>query len=1253
MPLVRAQSTFTETYFNANYPKPTGEVLASIKTPERLIVSVTTPLGANRYPGACLMAVDTAGNQIWNSAHWSFPNTQSLRFKELFLGSDQGLYVLAETSSNNVYQNFLLKINSLTGAEIWRKPFSADHILRWMIERKPGELVVVYTDKAAGYTQNLRCYDQQTGAVLRDVYLSDDLINGIYADKQGDLIYVIYNRLYKINGNDPGQLIWQRELNITGNLLSARFIPIPTTTDSLFYWFSWGTNSLIGLIRTGDGKILESTPVNLPNLPGETIIRGDTAFFCSKAAQAIYYHYFFVSAIQLSTATIAYKQSYAVKKIGAAPAQYTTDYSTSFDIDQDGFMYLTGYSSNSPYQSIGVIKARSSDGGEVWNKVADVTLPDEDTRSNGHIAWLSRSGKLWVGATLEIQSNVRTPALLEIDKTTGKILQQKWLSGNYRFASGLIQFLPVPGGYCTLKQLDKCIAVERYDHQQNRLWSREICRLHLLAAGGLYEGKDSTLYVTGTTYQTKLFSSETNVFNADSVHLFRLNLSDGQEHTRWRFPGLQGYPLHVAGLSDTIRVFVQNNGERRVYRILSNGLISSSFYQLSSEPAPLPLLRKTYVQRSRETFALVSPTRCMRWTPTGETQYDFPVTNVQVGSIAAIPNSRDLIAGGPNSVFRFAVGSNNVVWKTTVNTGLVDRVVLANDRMFFTLGASGNQINIKKFNTLTGSLRWDRFETVNSGKVTINDARFDTTTNRLMLCGSVEENKQHTIWLLELDTLGSVKAHSRIDGNISGPANRALSLHSLPTGQFLVGGQIQRSALDTAGFIWAMPSAFFGMRGQVFCDKNNNGQKDSTESVWRQTVTALPGNYYSFPNENGLYQISVFSRNPYTATVQTPSPHYDVVPANFSTAGFSTGYQTANIRLVPKYTTYDAAVSMSAIRPVRFGGSNSMLIDLHNLGTAAADSFSLELDCGPDYRLTDLTPLNPARLLGPLVFDNGRLSARLAGAGALDQFYFAAEGTLNTFLLPGDTIFCKAQLSPFPTGDAYPDNNSFTLALPVNSPFDPNDIRANPEGGVGPRALAPDGSLDVQYRVRFENTGNANTTFIRVETTIDPTLDPATFRLGATSAPCQVRFLPSNRIEFYFPDYILPPKALDSLQSNGYLFFKMKTSPGLSTSDTIACQAAIYFDYNPPVITNTAQTWIDKNTGTGEPAATSFTLYPNPAKAGTPIRFEPPLRAPWRLYRMDGRLVREGATQEVLIAPAAGGYQFVSGEGRSLLIVLE
>jgi hypothetical protein len=130
--------------------------------------------------------------------------------------------------------------------------------------------------------------------------------------------------------------------------------------------------------------------------------------------------------------------------------------------------------------------------------------------------------------------------------------------------------------------------------------------------------------------------------------------------------------------------------------------------------------------------------------------------------------------------------------------------------------------------------------------------------------------------------------------------------------------------------------------------------------------------------------------------------------------------------------------------------------------------------------------------------------------------------------------------------------------------------------------------------VRFQNTGTANAENVVVKDLIDITkFDVSTLVPISGSHNFYTRITNTNEVEFIFEDINLP---FANGSNNGYVSFKIKTKPTLIEGDTFSNQVNIYFDYNFPIVTNTATTTIAALSNPSFEFANYFNLYPNPTK---------------------------------------------------------
>ena len=167
----------------------------------------------------------------------------------------------------------------------------------------------------------------------------------------------------------------------------------------------------------------------------------------------------------------------------------------------------------------------------------------------------------------------------------------------------------------------------------------------------------------------------------------------------------------------------------------------------------------------------------------------------------------------------------------------------------------------------------------------------------------------------------------------------------------------------------------------------------------------------------------------------------------------------------------------------------------------------------------------------------------------------------------GDMIHSEAKVNPI-TGDSYPDNNCLAWDLEITGSYDPNDKRNFVGESQWGGAIYED-DVTMEYAIRFQNVGTDTAFTVVVRDTLDDEhLDVTTIRGFTASHDMQVQFEDSNVLIFTFNNIMLVDSATNEPASNGWLNFDIDRKPNQSFGTEITNSAAIYFDYNDPVITN-------------------------------------------------------------------------------------
>lgn len=205
-----------------------------------------------------------------------------------------------------------------------------------------------------------------------------------------------------------------------------------------------------------------------------------------------------------------------------------------------------------------------------------------------------------------------------------------------------------------------------------------------------------------------------------------------------------------------------------------------------------------------------------------------------------------------------------------------------------------------------------------------------------------------------------------------------------------------------------------------------------------------------------------------------------------------------------------------------------------------------------------------------------------------EQIYtFPANGSTYTFRIDQAPSHPYDELSPtvvvegcglntqgtFSTGwtDQFPLQtttlSSAILCLPNQGAYDPNDKQALPKG-YGPNHYVEAADL-INYRIRFQNTGTDTAFTVVVRDELSNWLDLATLRPGTSSHPYRAEIQNNRTLVFTFDNIRLPDSTTNLEGSQGFIDFSIRSLRETPLETRVENNAAIYFDFNEPVITNT------------------------------------------------------------------------------------
>jgi uncharacterized repeat protein (TIGR01451 family) len=201
--------------------------------------------------------------------------------------------------------------------------------------------------------------------------------------------------------------------------------------------------------------------------------------------------------------------------------------------------------------------------------------------------------------------------------------------------------------------------------------------------------------------------------------------------------------------------------------------------------------------------------------------------------------------------------------------------------------------------------------------------------------------------------------------------------------------------------------------------------------------------------------------------------------------------------------------------------------------------------------------------------------------------------------------FSKGFVTQYPQDDQ--DGFVDILCLQNIGAYDPNDKRPEPLGLAAQGYINATQPLD--YTVRFQNTGTDTAFTVIIRDTLSANLDITTLYLTGASHPYTFQIIGSNVLEWTFPNILLPDSNVNEPLSNGFVSFSIEQTDGNIPGTEIRNRAGIYFDFNPPVITNTTLNTVVEDYKTmftfiqSPESKLQLGIYPNPNNGAFSLDF--------------------------------------------------
>ncbi len=377
----------------------------------------------------------------------------------------------------------------------------------------------------------------------------------------------------------------------------------------------------------------------------------------------------------------------------------------------------------------------------------------------------------------------------------------------------------------------------------------------------------------------------------------------------------------------------------------------------------------------------------------------------------------------------------------------------------------------------------------------------------------------------------------------------------------------------------------------AFYDKNENGIKDENDPIFADCLYEVDSLYKIAPNENGGAFISSIFGGAHNVSI--------LLDTLLKTVGDS---------------IYELDDDYNNIDSFRFAITHRH--EYYKIeGQSHGDDYLCDREANVKFDIKNISS-EPIYLTVKLAFDSLETSNSYPEnvISSNTQLFWTSD-TLSlfenrsfssNFMMPpasslGDTIKIVATVLAYNIDSGtLVDSITIDRSAILRCSYDPNDKQVFPIG-IGEDNLTLI-NQNLNYKIRFQNTGNYPAENIIIEDQLSSNLDISTFRIIGSSHPLYGTEINNGQIRFIFNNINLPDSVNNEPESHGYVEYIIRPYSDLKDNTLIQNTAYIFFDFNDPIVTNTTSSMmvssLPKISSTKENILINEGLYfyPNPVE---------------------------------------------------------
>lgn len=398
------------------------------------------------------------------------------------------------------------------------------------------------------------------------------------------------------------------------------------------------------------------------------------------------------------------------------------------------------------------------------------------------------------------------------------------------------------------------------------------------------------------------------------------------------------------------------------------------------------------------------------------------------------------------------------------------------------------------------------------------------------------------------------------------------------------------SMADTVRYVGSPDCTDGYISGSIFYDANNNGKKDAGElSLSNKILTIQPGNKHLYLS-NGTYKgLKLPLGEKYTLSFYEEGWKDGKVQLDLTRRDTFQYHDNINIPAVP-FREKDLQIEITADR-MRPGFETAYYIDIRNNSNETLYNIYADL-----YIDTTLTEITCSSIPTSVVKNKITWMINSINGQTTLRYKVNAKVPANTSLLNKEIVSTTEVIY---AADKFTLNNKDTARTIVTGSFDPNDKQVFADNGEQKKIITS--SSELEYLIRFQNTGTDTAFTVKVVDTLSPEHDPGTLKMLAASHNYDLKIENGNIFIWTFKNVLLPDSNVNEPKSHGFIKFSVKQKEGNPDYTSIFNNAYIYFDFNEPVITNKTEViigseYVVTGNNTYHLVTSDLKLFPNPAR---------------------------------------------------------